>query len=290
MTADPSETPAGAAGAGTADLTLDVKVAAADVPPELLAQSLGQYLRASWLRVRSGNSGVLPVVLAIVIVAVVFEIITPEHAFLRPSNLVYIFGLSTVYMVLAIAETVVLLLAEVDLSVGAVALIGGVIAFKLVQQPGPDWPWWAAMLAALACCGAIGALQGALTALLRIPSFVVTLAGFLLFSGILVVILGGADSTVSLNTSVPNQNFIYEMVQGLIAPVVGWIILAVVVVAAGTAMWLRSAARRRQGLVAPPASVTVIRIVLVALVGAAVVVICTINRGSALVTVQGVPW
>ena len=87
MTADPGETPAGTASAGTADLTLDAKVAAADVPPAILAQSLGQYMRIWWLRVRSGNSGVLPVVLAIVVVAVVFEIITPEHAYLRPSNL-----------------------------------------------------------------------------------------------------------------------------------------------------------------------------------------------------------
>src|SRR5579859_7045602 len=251
---------------------------------------LGEYLRAWWLQVRSGNSGVLPVVLAIAIVAVVFEVITPEHAFLRPSNLVYIFGLSTVYMVLAIAETVVLLLAEVDLSVGAVALIGGVIAFKLVQQPGPDWPWWAAVLAALVGCGVIGAVQGALTALLRIPSFVSTLAGFLLYSGILVVILGGADSSVNLNTSVPNQNVIYDMVQGLIAPVVDWIILAVVVVVVGTALWLRSAARRRVGLVAPPLSLTVIRIALVAIVGVAVVIICSVNRGSSLKTVAGVPW
>jgi D-xylose transport system permease protein len=290
VTADPGETPAGTAGAGTADLTLDAKAAAADVPPAILAQSLGQYLRTWWLRVRSGNSGVLPVILAIVIVAVVFEVITPEHAFLRPSNLVYIFGLSTVYMVLAIAETLVLLLAEVDLSVGAVALIGGVIAFKLVQRPGPDWPWWAAILAALVCCGGIGAAQGALTAVLKIPSFVVTLAGFLLFSGILVVILGGADSTVSLNTAVPNQNFIFDMVQGLIAPVVGWIILAVVVVAAGTSMWLRSASRRRRGLVTPPLSLSAIRIVLVAIVGAAVVIICSINRGTSLKTVTGIPW
>ena len=291
MTANPGETPAGKAGAGTADLTLDTKVAAADVPPELVAQSLGQYLRASLVRLRSGNSGVLPVVLAIVIVAVVFEIITPEHAFLRPSNLVYIFGLSTVYMVLAIAETAVLLLAEVDLSTGAVALIGGVIAFKLVQQdPGPNWPWWAAILAALAICGAIGALQGALIALLRIPSFVVTLAGFLLFSGILVVILGGADSTVSLNTAVPNQNIIYEMVQGLITPVVAWIILAVVVAAVGTAMWRRTTARRRQGLTAPPLGLIAIRIALVAIVGAAVVAVCSVNRGSALKSVSGIPW
>jgi D-xylose transport system permease protein len=290
VTADPGETPAGTAGTGTADLTLDAEVAAAEVPPELFAQSLGQYLRAWLVRIRTGNSGVLPVVLAIVIVAVVFEVITPEHAFLRPSNLVYIFGLSTVYMVLAIAETAVLLLAEVDLSTGAVALIGGVIAFKLVQQPGPNWPWWAAVIAALACCGGIGALQGALVALLRIPSFVVTLAGFLLFSGILIVILGGADSSVNLDTSVPNQNVIYDMVQGLIAPVVGWIVLAVVVVAVGTAMWLRTTARRRQGLVAPPLGLTAIKIVLVAIVGAAVMIVCSVNRGSSLRSVTGVPW
>jgi D-xylose transport system permease protein len=282
MTADASKTPTGSADAAV--------VVDPGVPPELLAHSLGQYVRAWWRQVRSGNSGVLPVVFAMVLVAIIFEVITPEHAFLRPSNLVYIFGLSTVYMVLAMAETVVLLLGEIDLSVGAVALIGGVIAFKLVQQPGSDWPWWAAMLAALACCGVIGALQGTLIARLRIPSFIVTLGGFLLFSGILVVVLGGADGTVSVNSSVANQRVIYDLVQGLIVPVVGWVALAVVVVAAGGALWLRAAARRRQGLMAPPASVTAIRIALVALVGVAVVLICNGNRGTSLVKVEGVPW
>src|SRR5262252_6217647 len=285
VTADPSETPAETA----VDLTAAPQ-AAADVPPELVAQSLGQYLRAWWLRVRSGNSGVLPVVLGMVVVAVIFEIVTPEHAFLRPSNLVYIFGLSTVYMVLAMAETVVLLLGEIDLSVGAVALFGGVIAFKLVQQPGPGWPWWAAILAALAGCGLIGAFTGTLTARLKIPSFVVSLGMFLLFSGILVVVLGGANGTVGVSSSALNQRVIFDLVQGLIAPVASWVALAVVVAAAGTALWLRAAARRRQGLVAPPVGLTAIRIALVALVGVAVVLICTINRGTPLVTVQGVPW
>ena len=290
VTADPGETPAGTADAATAiDLTAAAE-AAADVPPELLAQTLGQYLRAWWLRLRSGDSGVLPVVLAMVVVAVVFEIITPEHAFLRPSNLVYIFGLSTVYMVLAIAETVVLLLAEIDLSVGAVALIGGVIAFKLVQQPGADWPWWAAIIAALVCCGLFGAVQGTLTARLRIPSFVVTLAGFLLFSGILIVLLGGADGSVNLDSSQFNQRVIYDLVQGVISPVASWVLLVVVVGVSGTALWLRTARRRRQGLVAPPVSVVLIRIALMALVGAAVVAICNVNRGTSLKEVQGVPW
>ena len=290
VTADPGETPAGTADAATAiDLTAAAE-AEADVPPELLAQTLGQYLRAWWLRLRSGDSGVLPVVLAMIVVAVVFEIITPEHAFLRPSNLVYIFGLSTVYMVLAIAETVVLLLAEIDLSVGAVALIGGVIAFKLVQQPGADWPWWAAIIAALVCCGLFGAVQGALTARLRIPSFVVTLAGFLFFSGILIVLLGGADGSVNLDSSQFNQRVIYDLVQGVIPPVASWVLLVVVVGVSGTALWLRTARRRRQGLVAPPVSVVLIRIALMALVGAAVVAICNVNRGTSLKEVQGVPW
>jgi D-xylose transport system permease protein len=290
VTANPGEIPAGTADGGTAvDLTAH-EVAAADVPPEVLAQSLRQYIRAWWLQIRSGNSGVLPVVLAIVLVAIIFEIITPEHAFLRPSNLVYIFGLSTVYMVLALAETVVLLLGEIDLSIGAVAMIGGVIAFKLVQHPGPGWPWWAAVLAALVGCGVIGALQGTLVARLRIPSFVVTLGGFLLFSGILIVALGGADGNVDLNTASANQRVIYNMVQGVIIPIVAWVALAVVVVVAGAVLWLRAGARRRQGLVAPPAGLTAIRIGLVAVVGAAVVVICNINRGTRIVSVHGVPW
>jgi D-xylose transport system permease protein len=291
VTADPGETPAGPAdGTIVADLTAAPQAAAAEVPPELVAQSLGQYLRAWWVRVRGGDSGVLPVVLGMVVVAVIFEIITPEHAFLRPSNLVYIFGLSTVYMVLAMAETVVLLLGEIDLSVGAVALFGGVIAFKLVQQPGPDWPWWAAILAALGCCGLIGAFTGTLVARLKIPSFIVSLGMFLLFSGILVVVLGGANGTVGVSSSVPNQRVIFDLVQGLITPAAAWVALAVVVGAVGATLWLRAAARRRRGLVAPPASLTVIRIVLVAVVGAAVVLICSVNRGTALVTVQGVPW
>ena len=95
---------------------------------------------------------------------------------------------------------------------------------------------------------------------------------------------------MSVSSSAPNQRVFYDMVQGLIAPVASWVALAVVVGAVGTALWLRAAARRRQGLVAPPASLTAIRIALVALVGVAVVLICTINRGTPLVTVQGVPW
>src|SRR5487761_2209378 len=145
------------------DLTAASDAAVPEPPPEIMAQSLGQYLRAWLQRIRSGDSGVLPVLLGLVIVGGVFGIIAPENAYLRPSNLVYIFGLSTVYVVLATAEISVLLLGEIDLSIGSVALLGGTITFKLVQQnPGPNWPWWAAILTTLVCCAVIGTIQGTL--------------------------------------------------------------------------------------------------------------------------------
>jgi len=264
------------------DLTAAEEGAAvADLPPEILAQSLGQYLRAWGKRVRGGDSGVLPVLLGIIVVATVFGIITPANAYLRPSNLVYIFGLSTVYMVLATAEIVVLLLGEIDLSIGSVALLGGTIAFKLVQQnPGPRWPWWAAILATLLCCGIIGAIQGTLVSRLRIPSFIVTLAGFLLFQGIIIIILGGADGTLTVTSQVPNQSVIFNLVQGVINPTAGWVVLTVLVLIAAAALLTRAFARRRSGLVAPPITVVVIRIVLIAALGAAVVAICGLNLPS----------
>ena len=255
--------------------------ATTEVPPELLAQSLGQYLRAWGQRVRGGDSGVLPVLLGLVVVAVAFELITPENAYLRPSNLVYIFGLSTVYVVLATAEIFALLLGEIDLSIGSVALLGGTITFKLVQQnPGANWPWWAAILMTLVCCALIGAIQGTLVSRLRIPSFVVTLAGFLLFEGIIIIILGGADGTLTVSSQVPNQSVIFNLVQGVINPLAGWVALAVLVLIAAAAVLFRASARRRSGLVAPPLPLVGIRIVFMAAVGVAVVVICGLNLPS----------
>jgi D-xylose transport system permease protein len=267
------------------DLTAASQTDLGDVPPEILAQTLGQYMRASWQRIRGGDSGVLPVVLGLLVVAVAFEITTPENAYLRPSNLVYIFGLSTVYVILATAEIVVLLLGEIDLSIGSVALLGGTITFKLVQtDPGPNWPWWLAILTTLVCCGFIGALQGTLVSRLRIPAFIVTLAGFLLFEGIIIVILGGADGTLTVSQQVPNQSVIFNLVQGVIDPTAGWVVLAVLVVIAAVALLSRAAARRRAGLMAPPVSLVAIRIVFVAAIGAGVVAICSLNLPA------GVPW
>jgi len=286
VTADPGETPAGAAGAGTADLTLDVKGAEADVPPELLAQSLGQYVRASWLKVRGGDSGVLPVILGLVVVAVGFQIANSK--FLSAQNLVNLFEQSTVYMLLAMAEIFALLLGEIDLSVGLVMGLGSVVVAELVQPSGADWPWWAAIIVTLIACAAVGVIQGTLVARLRMPSFIVTLGGLLILEGVAIIVLGGSLVGIG-NSQYSNEVALYDIFWGTFNPVVGWILMAALVAGAGTGLWLREAGKRRHGLETPPRSLTAIKIVLMAVAGIALVAICNVNRAH-FGTIEGVPY
>jgi D-xylose transport system permease protein len=268
------------------DLTLDAKVAAADVPPELLAQSLGQYLRAWWLRVRGGNSGVLPVVLSIVVVAVSFQVANSK--FLSPQNLVNLFEQSTVYMVLAMAEIFALLLGEIDLSVGLVMGLGSVMVAELVQPTGADFPWWLAIIVMLLACSGFGAIQGWLVARLKMPSFIVTLGGLLILEGVAIIVLGGALVGIG-NSRFTNEVVLYDIFYGQFSPVVSWILLAVLVGASGTWLWLRDARKRRHGLETPPRSLTALKIVLMAAAGIAVVAICNVNRAH-FGTIEGVPY
>jgi D-xylose transport system permease protein len=286
VTADSGQTPAPTAGAGTVDLTADAKVEAADIPPELVAQSLGQYFRASWARVRGGNSGVLPVVLGLVLVAVGFQIANSK--FLSAQNLVNLFEQSTVYMLLAIAEIFALLLGEIDLSVGLVMGLGSVVVAELVQPTGANWPWWAAIIATLVACAAVGFIQGSLVARLRMPSFIVTLGGLLILEGVAIIVLGGSLVGIG-NSAFHNEVVIYDIFWGSFSPLVSWILMAVIVGAAGTGLWLREANKRRHGLETPPASLTALKILLMAVSGIALVAICNVNRAH-FGTIEGVPY
>jgi D-xylose transport system permease protein len=286
VTTDPGETPAGTAGPATADLTLDAAVARADVPPELIAQSLGQYFRASLLRIRGGNSGVLPVVLGLVVVAVGFQI--ENSKFLSAQNLVNLFEQSTVYMLLAIAEIFVLLLGEIDLSVGLVMGLGSVVVAELVQPTGANLPWWAAIIVTLLLCSAFGAIQGTLVARLKMPSFIVTLGGLLILEGVAIIVLGGSLVGIG-NSGFTNEVYLYNIFWGTFSPVVGWILLAVVVVAAAAGLWLQDARRRRRKLETEPRSLVALKIILIAVAGIAVVAISNVNRAHSG-TIEGVPF
>lgn len=275
--------------AAEAESAPDLTAAAVEViPPEILAQSLGQYLRAFVARARGGDAGILPVVLAIVAVTAVFTIVSPNHVFLSPGNLVNLFDQSAVFIVLAMGEGFVLLLGEIDLSIGYVAAIGGIVAANLVQ-PNTNWPWGLAIVAALLVCAGIGAIHGFIITRLRMPAFVVTLAGYLLWFGVMIIILGPAGGVGITSTVQPNQQFLYGIVYAYIDPLVAWIGLAAIVAILGAILWLRDAGRRRSGLVAPPVGLTVAKIAALAVAGIVVVAICNVNRGKFL-PIIGVPW
>jgi D-xylose transport system permease protein len=261
-----------------------------DVPPELVAQSLGEWLRAWLTRIRSGDSGVLPVVLALLIITIVFQAISPHNVFLSAGNLVNLFQQSAVFIVLAMGEIFVILLGEIDLSIGYAGGVGAAVTVQLVQPATAKWPWWAAIIAGLAVCVVIGALQGSLVTRLRLSSLIVTLAGLLIWQGTMLIILGLAFSGYpSLAGLDGNRQVLYNLMNGTIDPVISWIGAAVVVIAIGALLWFGDNHRRRSGLVAPPVSLTVIKIALIAIVAIAVVAICNVNR-AAFGTLAGVPW
>jgi D-xylose transport system permease protein len=260
--------------------------AAAAVPPEILAQSLGQYLRAWGQRVRGGDSGVLPVLLGIIVVAVAFQIANGK--FLSPQNLVNLFEQSTIYMLLAMAEIFALLLGEIDLSVGLVMGLGAVLVAEEVQPAGLGWPWWLAIIVALLICSAVGLIQGTLVARLKMPSFIVTLGGLLVLEGVAIIVLGGSLVGIG-NSRFGNEVAVYNIFYGRFDPVVSWILLAVVGGVAGTAVWFADARRRHSGLVAPPASLTALKIIVGAAAGIVVVAVCNVNRAH-FGTIVGLPY
>jgi D-xylose transport system permease protein len=250
------------------------------VAPELMATSLNDYLLSVWVRMKSGETGVLPVVAGLILISALFQ--TLNSNFLTAGNLVNLLVQSAAYSLLAMGEVFALLLGEIDLSIGFVSGIGGVITAELVKQS-MGWPWWAAILAALVACAVIGAVQGTIITRLGLPSFVVTLSGFLGLQGLMLLILGPGGS-------VPiNSNVINDLASGNLTPTASWIVMIALVAALGARVWWRESRRRSTGLVAPPASLTILKIVAMAAAGIVVVLICNTDRGR-LVSIRGVPW
>jgi D-xylose transport system permease protein len=274
-----------------ADLTAAPEAAEAELPPGVVAQTLGEYVRAYLARIRAGESGVLPVIAAMFAIMVVFSIISPNHVFLSPVNVVNLFQQAAVFMVLAMAEGFALILGEIDLSVGFVGAIGAAIAVQLVQPITTNWNWIPAILAGLLACVVFGLIQGSLITRLRLPSFIVTLAGYLIANGIFlkVLLLGPFSGYPNLAGQSQNLQVIYNLMWGTIDPTVSWIGAGVVVLGLGLAIWLSDSRRRRSGLVAPPASLSLIKIGLIAAVAIVVVSICNTNRAN-LGVLAGVPW
>lgn len=254
--------------------------AEAAIAPEIVAESLGGYLRATVARIRAGDSGSLPVVAGLVLISLLFQSLNEN--FLTAGNLVNLLIQGSAYMLLAMGQVFPLLLGEIDLSIGYVSGIGGLICAELVKES-TGWPWWAGIIVALVVCFAIGALQGTIITRLGLPSFVVTLAGLLGWQGVMLLMLGNGGS-IPITDDIVN-----DIASGNLSPAAGWAVMLAIVGVLGLRTWRRDSRRRRSGLVAPPASLTIAKIVAMLVAGSVLVLICNTDRGR-LVPIRGVPW
>jgi D-xylose transport system permease protein len=259
---------------------------AAVAAPEVVAGSFGEYARLWFARIRGGESGALPVLLGLAAIVAYFQI--RNSVFLSAGNLVNLMTQAAWIVTLGMAEVFVLLLGEIDLSVGYSSAMGAVITLWMLSPPHP-LPWPLAVIAGLAVPAAYGAIQGILITRLRLPSFVVTLGGLLMGTGLLLFLVDtaapGSGGTIRLN-----NNVLYDIEGGTMSPLVGWIVMAVIVAASGALMIARDARRRSSNLAAPPFSVTILKVAVTAIAGIVVVVIGNANRGRFFAVVQGVPW
>jgi D-xylose transport system permease protein len=153
----------------------------------------------------------LSMVGSLAVIWIVFSV-TTEGTFLIPRNLSLLARQMAVTSILSVGMVLVIVAGQIDLSVGAMAgLLGAVAAMAFVKG---DWPLWAAFPAALGLGAVLGFLQGNLVARLRIPPFIVTLGGMLLFQGTLLGFTGGVSTS-------PTRAFLY-VGQAYVPNWLGW--------------------------------------------------------------------
>jgi D-xylose transport system permease protein len=152
--------------------------------------SLRGSLRAFWRSVRAGDVGVLPVVVGLLIICTIFQSLNP--IFLSSANLVNLALDSCAVGIISLGIVCVLLVGEIDLSVGSVSGMSGAIVGVLSVRHG--WNWVLAVALACAIAALIGLIYGIALTRFGMPSFVASLSGLLAFLGLQLAILGDQGS------------------------------------------------------------------------------------------------
>lgn len=205
--------------------------------PRLIADRPGVAgtLEGFWRRVSQGEIGSLPVVVGLLLIAIVFQSLNPN--FLTPRNLTNLVLQIAAMGTISVGVVLVLLLGEIDLSIGAVSGLCAAVMTVLNVKTG--LPGALAVGAGLLLGAGIGGLQGVWVTRFRVPSFVVTLAGLLGWQGVLLYVLGDTGTVNLTDPAITNLAGIF-LGRGL-----GWLIGTVAI-----AVFLASLARRHRRRVA----------------------------------------
>jgi D-xylose transport system permease protein len=207
-----------------------------DVP-----DSLAGLMRQRWEALKAGDVGSLPVLIFMVAIVVFFTL--KVSVFFSAVNFDNLLPQMTQVTVMAIGVVFVLLIGEIDLSIGYLSGLAAVVLAEL-QLPGSghDHAWWVAILGALAVGAIIGAIQGSFVAFLGVPSFVVTLAGLLAWQGVIIQMLG----TQGVITIYDRQ--INDISLKFFSDRAGWALAGLVTAGFVVAALVRVVSRRRSGL------------------------------------------
>jgi D-xylose transport system permease protein len=235
------------------------EAAAVEVPSYMPRRTIGQMLR--------GELGFLPVLLTLFVIAIYFQI-TTSGLFLSTVNISNLMGQIAYVGILGLGVIMVLLLGEIDLSIASVAVLCSVIMAVLSERHGV--PGGVALLIGLLAGVLIGFINGFFVAVVRVPSFIVTLAASIGYSGLLLNLLAG-QSTLIIND--PFILSIAGTAQSFLDNSVAIIVSVIVVLLFAAGLVFNYVRRRRAGLKTSSLLWLIAQVVIVAvLVGGAVAV------------------
>ena len=235
-----------------------------------------------WSRVKAGDIGALPAILGLVALCAIFGAMS--DVFLTPGNFANLLTQAAAVIVIAMGLVFVLLLGEIDLSAGYAAGVSGAVLVILITNH--EVAWYIAFPISIMVGALLGFVLGSLVARIGIPSFVVTLAAFLAFQGLL-LLLAGEGGTIRIEDktilAVENSN---------LSPLLSWVFFIVVAVAYVATGLNRLNTRRRAGLKTELVKLWVIKTASLLVITGGAVFALNVERSNnpQLVSLKGIPY
>ena len=282
MTIDPNtESQVGAHPGAEPAITPEEPLPAATQPAlEAPAETLGGYVRRWWQGVLAGELGSLPIIVGLVVIAIVFG--TLDDTFFTERNFTNLLLQMAAIATIAIGVVFVLLIGEIDLSVAFVSAVGGVTMTLLLRPDASDWPWWLAIAVALAVTTAIGLVQALVITKAGVPSFVVTLAGLLIWSGVVLILMTEYSTSGTVRIQ---DDTVVGIANNFLSDAWGWVVGAVALAGYALTQAQTARSRRARGLDAKPGVVIVLQVAGLAAITFAAVWYANRDRGVPQVTV-----
>jgi len=263
--------------------TVDVVGPGSSPPPpeeEQLPTGLAGLYQRGWLNLRTGNLGPFPIIVGEILVVFIFGLTATN--FFTAVNFVNLITQTAGTAMLAYGVVYVLLLGEIDLSIGYLAGIGALIVAEL-QLPGSSWQMNGilAMLIAVVACAVIGGVQGSIVAFVGVPSFVVTLGGFLIWQGVIL------NKLEQRGTIIIQDRWINYTDAYIFSPVAGYLIAAILTALYPISILYKLVVAR--GTQIAQQNWTIVGIKAVGIGVAAFGTVAIANHGKIITTPEGLP-